>query len=103
MPVYDYRCAACTLDFTESRPMYRYQEPAPCPQCGHAAARLITAPRLNILHAHLRLAHQTNERSAHQPRVTRAHQCGPGCGHAATAHLPLRQANGPKRPWMLGH
>ncbi|MHB8473294.1 MAG: FmdB family zinc ribbon protein [Gammaproteobacteria bacterium] len=103
MPVYDYRCDQCETDFIELRPMSRYADPAPCPRCGAQAPRVIGAPRLNTMRAHLRLAYQTNERSAHQPKVTQGHQCGPQCSHQGPGTSPLRQASGPKRPWMLGH
>ena len=103
MPIYDYRCVRCDADFTELRPMLRYSDPAPCPRCGSPAQRLIAAPRLNTMRADLRQAHQTNERSAHQPKLSQAHRCGPGCSHNASGKAPLRQASGEKRPWMLGH
>jgi putative FmdB family regulatory protein len=45
MPFYDYACAACG-PFTESRPLADFAEPCPCPDCGRAAPRTLTAPAL---------------------------------------------------------
>jgi putative FmdB family regulatory protein len=104
MPLYDYRCAHCDREFSELRPIARCSEPADCPGCSASAPRVISAPRLNTMRADLRMAHQTNERSAHQPRTTQKHQCGAGCSHHGSQAQPaLKQASGGKRPWMLGH
>ena len=45
MPTYDYECADCG-PFTEIRPMAEFDQPQPCPDCGGAAPRLLTAPAL---------------------------------------------------------
>ena len=69
MPVYEYRCDACG-PFTQMRPMAEYEQPTPCPACGAAAPRVIlTAPHCSTLSTQSRLAHATNERSAHAPRT----------------------------------
>ena len=102
MPIYDYSCTGCDVYFTELRPMARSAEPAPCPACGSSAPRFISAPNLNTMRADVRSAHQTNERSAHQPKVG-GHQCGAGCSHNSGGATALKQASGIKRPWMLGH
>lgn len=103
MPIYDYHCSDCDIEFTELRPMARCTEPAACPRCRGGAQRFITAPRLATLRPEARLAHQTNERSAHEPRVSRAHQCGAGCAHHSDKPSQLRQSGTSKRPWMIGH
>ena len=102
MPIYDYHCRDCGIEFTALRPMAQCSEPAACPQCAGDAPRFITAPRLALMSAQTRQAHQTNERSAHQPRVSRGHQCGAGCSHQAEKPA-LRQSGAGKRPWMIGH
>jgi hypothetical protein len=53
----------------------------------------------------IRSAHQTNERSAHQPKkMQKGHQCSSSCSHQNNSAQPqLKQASGNKRPWMLGH
>jgi len=105
MPVYDYRCAACDTEFTLLMPMSRSADPAACPACAHSADRVIAAPRLNTMRADLRAAHQTNERSAHAPKMTSGHRCGAGCSHnhGKTEQPALKQSSSSKRPWMLGH
>lgn len=45
MPFYDYECADCG-PFTAMRPIAAFAEPAPCPDCGSAAPRLMAAPLL---------------------------------------------------------
>jgi putative FmdB family regulatory protein len=104
MPLYDFECTQCDNEFSELRPMARCSEPADCPRCSGSAQRVISAPRLNTMRADLRNAHQTNERSANQPRTAKKHQCGSGCSHHSSPAQPaLKQASGVKRPWMLGH
>lgn len=104
MPLYDFHCAECDTEFSELRPMARCADPAACPSCSASAPRVISAPRLNTMRADVRMAHQTNERSAHQPRTAKKHQCGSGCSHHSNPAQPaLKQASGVKRPWMLGH
>jgi len=102
MPIYDYHCGHCDIEFTELRPMARCAESAVCAQCGGDAQRFITAPRVALMSADARKAHQTNERSAHAPRVSRGHVCGAGCSHHAEKPQ-LRQSSTSKRPWMIGH
>ena len=108
MPLYEYYCEPCDELFTELRAMALHQEPMDCPVCGEAAPRiLVSAPRLNTMRAETRKAHQTNERSAHAPRMSHGHQCGAGYQHhhkpkAEDKQPGLKQQNG-RRPWMLGH
>lgn len=106
MPVYDYQCGECDCDFTMLMPMSRSADPMPCPDCGLDAQRVISAPHLSTMRADIRTAHQTNERSAHEPKMTKGHRCGTGCSHQnhGKAEQPaLKQVSATKRPWMLGH
>ncbi len=104
MPVYDYHCQQCDAEFTMLMPMSRCSEPAPCPDCASSAQRVISAPRLSMMRADIRAAHQTNERSAHEPKMSQGHRCGAGCSHHNNPEKPvLKQANSAKRPWMIGH
>ncbi|WP_162232264.1 FmdB family zinc ribbon protein, partial [Methylogaea oryzae] len=42
MPTYDYRCDACNHDFSA---MHKISDAAPpCPQCGGAVRKKVTAP-----------------------------------------------------------
>ena len=105
MPVYEYYCEPCDELFTRLRPIAEYRDPASCPSCSLPAPHIVaTAPRLNTLSAGIRKAHQTNERSRHEPRVSRPHVCGAGCSHSHAPSKPpaYKRQNG-KRPWMLGH
>ena len=104
MAVYDYECSCCG-PFQAMRPMAEYELPHECPGCGAQAPRaLLTAPHLAGMPAALRLAHATNERSAHEPRRSGGH--GPNCG--CCGGRAARSAGGGKsfpnkRPWMLSH
>jgi putative FmdB family regulatory protein len=42
MPLYEYRCTACSDRFEEFRPVDA--EPPACPACGGASERVFTAP-----------------------------------------------------------
>jgi len=42
MPIYEYHCAACDVDFESIRPVARAAEPAECRACGQPATRQIS-------------------------------------------------------------
>jgi putative FmdB family regulatory protein len=44
MPLYDFRCPGCGLEFEVSRPFSRATEAAPCPKDGTVAERVFTMP-----------------------------------------------------------
>jgi putative FmdB family regulatory protein len=44
MPLYDFHCPKCGLEFEVSRPFSRATEPVQCPQDGETAERLFTMP-----------------------------------------------------------
>jgi len=116
MPIYDYHCAECG-EFTLSRGMADRNLPAPCPDCGQPAVRLILAPNLSLMDGHRRQAHARNEKSQHEPGAMTRHRCGSGCGcgkpakngKKAKRKVDLGKAgrfespSASKRPWMLGH
>lgn len=109
MPVYEYQCDECGV-FEEMRPMSRFMDPCPCPECGVEARRvMITVPRLSAVSGRVRHAHETNERSADSPKRSNH---GPGCGCCGGGtkkpSKTLHHANGAKsfptkRPWMISH
>jgi putative FmdB family regulatory protein len=106
MPIYDYSCDHCGSITTKLRPVAEHQAPADCAQCGHSAHRIVSMPRLNLMRADVRKAHQINERSAHEPQVRQKHVCHSGCHHppkSTEAKPTLQQPRSQKRPWMLGH
>jgi putative FmdB family regulatory protein len=108
MPVYDYECEACG-PFRVMRPMSESSEPYACPDCQRDAPRQITACNFSSLSRQTRLAHATNERSAHAPkRSTGAHGAGCACCSAKPSRDLRTAADGAKsfprkRPWMISH
>lgn len=105
MPTYEYYCEPCEQVFSELRPVREHAAPAHCPSCRIPAARVLaSAPGLNVMRASLRRAHETNERSAHEPRVSNGHVCSAGCSHKRKAdESPTTKQQANRRPWMLGH
>jgi len=109
MPIYEFSCANCETVFSRLGKIQECREDRICPTCGGLAKRaFLTAPRLNTMSASTRKAHQTNEKSAHEPRMRNGHVCGSHCHHnksesgAQAGNNPLKAQPG-KRPWMLGH
>jgi putative FmdB family regulatory protein len=109
MPFYDYSCEDCGT-FTRLRPMALAADPAPCPDCGTSARRVIlTAPGIATMDAGRRSAFVTNERSAHAPKLaSKGHGAGCGCcgpkpkGFLAPA-AGAAKGFPSKRPWMISH
>ena len=112
MPVYDYECKSCG-PFTTMRPMAECDRTSACPRCGDDAPRAyLTAPYFAAMSADRRLAHATNERSAHAPRTLASlggkHGAGCACCSPKSGRKVNRGRNGAKsfpssRPWMLSH
>ena len=114
MPVYDYLCSGL-------RPVHRHAADggmrcAACsaPSCGALAPRaFLTAPYFSCMSAERRLAHATNERSAHAPQrsgdMKAKHGAGCGCcGGQLSIRKTKRGKDGAKsfpssRPWMISH
>jgi putative FmdB family regulatory protein len=113
MPVYDYLCSECG-PFTELLPMAECDAPQPCPGCGDFAPRaFLTAPHFTLMSAERRLAHATNERSAHAPERLGDFKARHGAGCACCSGRlskrgVMKGKNGAKsfpgsRPWMISH
>ena len=112
MPVYDYQCDTCG-PFSEMRPMAECEKRSECPQCGnHAPRAYLTAPYYAGMSSELRLAHATNERSAHAPStlsgLKNKHGAGCACCTGKSSRMTRRGKNGSKsfptsRPWMISH
>lgn len=111
MPIYGYDCDSCG-PFTEMQPMSRASEPMPCPDCGEASPRSISAPFIANMDPNNRIAHQRNEKSAHEPRVStspgghsHSHSHGHGHSHGARRNTGLGEGlrNTHTRPWSIGH
>ncbi|MBP8301472.1 MAG: zinc ribbon domain-containing protein [Planctomycetes bacterium] len=77
MPIYDYHCAGCGA-FREARPMAESRTPQPCPACGAASERAISAPFL----ARGDQPRPAASRSPGNGRVPWRAACGLGCSHA---------------------
>ena len=114
MPIYGYDYQACG-PFTDMQPMSRASEPMPCPECGEPAPRGISAPFVANMDPNNRIAHQRNEKSAHEPRVAsgtpgghghpHSHPHGHGHSHGARRNTGLGEGlrNTHTRPWSIGH
>lgn len=110
MPTYEYVCEEHG-QFASIRRIARRDEPFPCPVCGGVAKRIvIQMPALRSLSPTERKAHVINERSAHEPKLSRSGH-GPGCsccGGGARKSGAVTGADGSRtfpsrRPWMISH
>jgi putative FmdB family regulatory protein len=112
MPVYEYECETCGV-FTALRKMSESNEPAFCDECGCESPRIMSAPRLAVLDKTQRVAHERNEKSAHDPKVAKRSSCGCTGSHTCKSNTKVNQETGKAalqmqtkktaRPWMLGH
>lgn len=112
MPVYEYACNTCGV-FTALRKMSESSEPAFCQECGAESERIISAPRLAVLGKTQRVAHERNEKSAHEPNVGRRSSCGCTGTHTCSTTTKVNPETGKAalqmqtkktaRPWMLSH
>lgn len=51
MPLYEYACKQCELDFEELVPLADYQKPQPCPECGEPSDRIVSVPNVGTFSA----------------------------------------------------
>ena len=117
MPVYDYKCQEHGI-YHELVSMDDSAKPTKCPQCGTLCARIIMVPPTVLdMPEEKRHAHETNEKSQHEPIFSNQdrrthdhhHACGSGCdSHEITPSKMLFTASGEKifpsaRPWMISH
>lgn len=116
MPLYDYRCEECGT-FSAIRKMSESIAPASCESCGELSPRIITAPNLALVDKATRVAHERNEKSAHEPKQTRRSSCGCSGSHTCKPSNSNEEKTNSKskgaglsmqtkktaRPWMLGH
>lgn len=99
MPLYDYSCERCG-GFRDWRSMAMAGEPVPCPDCGSLAPRAISAPFFTRLDRGTRIAHERNEKSAHEPAVVRREALESGA-YGRPFHRHARGGRNP--PWAIGH
>ena len=116
MPLYEYRCNDCG-PFSAIRKMSESSLPAFCENCGGASKRLISAPHFALLGQAQRIAHERNEKSAHEPRSMRRSNCGCTGNHTCKTNAKSEsvkqtgqegaafqmQTRKTARPWMLEH
>lgn len=98
MPLYEYRCGEDGV-FEEQRPLSEFSSPAKCPTCGTPSPRILSAPRLAAMPRSTVMAHERNERSAHEPKIVAA--ADRGASSRARAASLVGGSGG--RPWSLGH
>ena len=89
MPLYVFACPECG-SFEVARPMSEASSRTWCPTCQGEARRVFTPPRLARLVAPMRRALETEEASAHEPRVV-----------TEKRGRPLKQRREPAPPWVL--
>ena len=109
MPIYDYACGGCG-EFSALRPLAQWRDPADCPQCGASSERIVGgAPAISALSSAVNRARAANERSANEPRSSRAgHGMNCGCcsGGRKSGKTRWRRTApnlSPARPWMISH
>lgn len=116
MPVYDYKCRDHGI-FYGLATTKESDKPGTCPQCGVLAPRVImVAPQILGMDADKRHAHETNERSQHEPTYSTSarrnedeqHRSGCGCEKKLSKSKMMYTARGEKifpsmRPWMISH
>ncbi len=112
MPLYDYACEACG-EFRAWQPMSQSMATVDCPTCGDPAMRSVAAPFIASMNPNTRIAHQRNEKSAHEPQVmshVQLERTSVKRSHALGHHHhgDCSAKGGPRehrssRPWMIGH
>jgi len=96
MPLYEYDCQTHGL-FETMHSMHEASAPERCPSCGEQSPRVLSAPRLACVTPGERKARDRNEKSRHEPRVTRKPKNQP------KEERPALRASHHSRPWALGH
>jgi putative FmdB family regulatory protein len=99
MPMYEYSCAKHGT-FEALRAIEQRAAPARCPSCSARSKRVLSAPRLRGMERSTLIAHERNERSRHEPRVSSA---APKRDRVKEGQKPALHASHGKRPWVLEH
>jgi putative FmdB family regulatory protein len=101
MPMYEYQCMDHGT-FEALRAIDKRAAPAPCPNCKARSRRILSAPRRAAMERSTLVAHERNERSRHEPRVSRGPN-KPKPKPAAEGERPALHVSHGKRPWVLEH
>ena len=103
MPLYDYACEACG-EFRAWQPMSQSAAAADCPTCGDPAMRSVASPFIASMNPNTRIAHQRNEKSAHEPQlVSRGEMERQGAKRSGGHGHHRGHHHHQSRPWMIGH
>jgi len=104
MPIYEYECPKCEVEFHEILTLAEYSPLRVCPECNAPSPRKLSAPQLQILKKNERIVRERNERAIYEPiRVTRQHECNhSNCEHEEKNKGVFQQIREGTRPWMLG-
>ncbi len=110
MPIYEYFCQRHG-DFELIRSIGESALPGDCPHCQVECRRILSAPHIAGVPRAAMVAHETNERSQNEPRVSsHGHVCGAGCSHGASHESRQRNKTKPvmkrytgARPWVVEH
>jgi putative FmdB family regulatory protein len=107
MPLYEYQCGEHGL-FEGLNAIARSSEPVHCPECEQLSPRVLSVPHLGRMTRSEVIARDRNERSRHEPRLSKTpgncSHAGP-CNHGAQARSKpgeLKVYTG-KRPWVIEH
>lgn len=114
MPLYEYECESCGV-FTSLRKMSEAHLSANCDVCGEASERILSVPSLALVAKTDRIAHERNEKSAHNPNFKTRSSCGCSGTHTCNSNGGVKmdaktgqpalqmQTKKTARPWMLSH
>lgn len=102
MPIYEYQCSDHGI-FEQLRSLSEWTLPGDCPHCAEPARRILSRPNLASVPRSEMIARDRNEKSRHEPTVSRT----PDCGHDHKAQPKLDRTKthvytGP-RPWVMEH
>ncbi|MFZ3451823.1 FmdB family zinc ribbon protein [Arthrobacter sp. 7Tela_A1] len=89
MPLYAYRCSHCS-DFELHSPMQQVRDEVPCPDCGGASKRLISAPYLSKASSSAWKLIEGTARTAAEPAVVTSPGARPRRSSGTTSN-PLHQ------------
>jgi putative FmdB family regulatory protein len=102
MPLYEYDCQRHGV-FETLHSMHDAALPERCPSCGSEAPRVLSAPRLACVTPNERIARDRNEKSRHEPRVSKKASNGQSNAKGGKRDRPALRSSHGARPWAIGH
>ncbi len=78
MPIYDFRCSKCGLEFEVSRPRDKAGDPVQCPQDGAEAVRIFSSLGFVMKGGSESIAPSSPPPAAHDHSHGHGHTHGPG-------------------------